>query len=142
MQPMRYIVRRLLFLVPQVLGVTTVVFILVRLLPGDPAYLVAGSLATPDVIASVRGELGLNQPIWQQYLIYVGRVARGDLGRSWLTSSPVAEDIVQRLPATLELITLALILAFCIALSLGMLTALRPGGLADRAASAYGMLAG
>jgi peptide/nickel transport system permease protein len=139
---MRYIVRRLLFLVPQVLGVTTVVFILVRLLPGDPAYLVAGSLATPDVIASVRGELGLNHPIWQQYLIYVGHVARGDLGRSWLTSSPVAEDIVQRLPATLELITLALILAFCIALSLGMLTALRPGGLADRAASAYGMLAG
>jgi ABC-type dipeptide/oligopeptide/nickel transport system permease component len=137
-----YVLRRLLLLVPQVIGVTTVVFILVRLLPGDPAYLIAGSLATPDVIASVREQLGLNRPIWEQYLIYLGNVIRGDLGRSWLTSSPVAQDIVQRFPATLELITLAMVLAFCVALPLGMMTALRPRGIADRAASAYGMLAG
>ncbi len=138
----RYIARRLLFLIPQVLGVTTVVFILIRLLPGDPAYLVAGSLATKDVIASIREQMGLNKPIWDQYLIYLGNVAQGDLGKSWLTSSPVTDDILQRLPATLELITLALALAFVIAIPLGMLTALRPGSLGDRIASAYGMLAG
>lgn len=138
----RYIARRLLFLVPQVLGVTTVVFILIRLLPGDPAYLIAGSLATKDVIESIREQMGFDKPIWEQFLIYVSHVVRGDLGKSWLTSSPVTADILQRLPATLELITLALVVAFFIAIPLGMLTALRPGSLADRAASAYSMLAG
>jgi ABC-type dipeptide/oligopeptide/nickel transport system permease component len=142
MRARTYVLRRLLLLIPQVLGVTTLVFILVRLLPGDPAYLIAGSLATQDVINSVREQLGLNRPIWEQYLIYVGNVLRGDFGRSWLTSSQVSQDILQRFPATLELITLALILAFCIALPLGMMTALKPGGIADRIASVYGMLAG
>jgi peptide/nickel transport system permease protein len=104
--------------------------------------MIAGSLATKDVIDSIRQQLGLDRPIWEQYLIYLGNVAQGDLGKSWLTSSRVTEDILQRLPATLELITLALILAFCIALPLGVLTALRPGTIADRLASAYGMLAG
>jgi ABC-type dipeptide/oligopeptide/nickel transport system permease component len=138
----RYVIRRLLVLIPQVLGVTTIVFILIRLLPGDPAYLIAGSLATKDVIASIREQMGLDLPIWHQYLIYLSHVLQGDLGKSWLTSSQVTEDILQRLPATLELITLALILAFSIALPLGMVTALRPGTLTDRIASAYGMLAG
>jgi peptide/nickel transport system permease protein len=138
----RYVVGRLLLLVPQVLAVTTIVFFLNRLLPGDPAYMIAGSLASKDVIASVRKQLGLDLPIWDQYLIYLGRVAHGDLGKSWLTSSQVTDDILQRLPATLELITLALVIAFCIALPLGMLTALRPGSLVDKLASAYGMLAG
>jgi peptide/nickel transport system permease protein len=138
----RYVVRRLLLLVPQVLGVTTIVFFLNRLLPGDPAYMIAGSLATKDVVASVRKQMGLDLPIWDQYFIYLGRVAHGDLGKSWLTSSQVTEDILRRLPATLELVTLALILAFSIALPLGMMTALRPGTIMDRLASAYGMLAG
>jgi ABC-type dipeptide/oligopeptide/nickel transport system permease component len=142
MRARAYVVRRLLLLIPQVLGVTTIVFLLIRLLPGDPAYLIAGSLATPDVIDSIRVQLGLNRPLWEQYIIYLGNVARGDLGKSWLTSSQVSADILQRFPATLELITLALILAFLIALPLGMMTALKPGGIADRIASVYGMLAG
>lgn len=137
-----YILRRLLLLVPQVIGVTTIVFFLIRLLPGDPAYMIAGSLASEDVIASVRQQLGLDRPLWDQYITYVTQVAQGNLGKSWLTSSQVTDDILQRLPATLELITLALILAFCIALPLGMLTALRPGTIIDRIASGYGMLAG
>jgi ABC-type dipeptide/oligopeptide/nickel transport system permease component len=137
-----YVLRRLLLLIPQVLGVTTIVFLLIRLLPGDPAYMIAGPLATQDVINSIRAQLGLNRPIWEQYFIYVGNVAHGDLGRSWLTSSQVSQDILQRFPATFELITLALILAFLIALPLGMMTAMKPGGLADRTATIYGMLAG
>lgn len=138
----RYVARRLLLLVPQVLGVTTAVFFIIRLLPGDPAYMIAGPLATKEVIASVRRQLGLDHSIWYQYAVYVDRVAHGDLGRSWLTSSQVTQDILQRLPATLELITLGLILAFCIDLPLGMLSALRPGTVIDRIASGYGMLAG
>jgi peptide/nickel transport system permease protein len=138
----RYVIRRLLTLIPQVLGATTIVFVLIRLLPGDPAYMIAGSLATKDVIESIRRQLGLDRPIWEQYFIYLGQVVHGDLGKSWLTSSQVTDDILQRLPATLELITLALILAFCIALPLGMLSALRPGTLVDRIISGYGMLAG
>jgi peptide/nickel transport system permease protein len=86
--------------------------------------------------------MGLDRPIWQQYLIYLANVAHGDFGKSWLTSHQVGADLLQRFPATLELITVALVLAFCIALPLGMMTALRPGGIADRLASAYGMLAG
>src|SRR5579872_1117288 len=138
----RYVSRRLVLLAPQVLAVTTIVFFLNRLLPGDPAYMIAGSLATKDVIASVRKQMGLDLPLWDQYLGYLGRVAHGDLGKSWLTSSQVTDDILQRLPATLELISLALFMALCIAIPLGMLTALRPGTLVDRIASAYGMLAG
>jgi peptide/nickel transport system permease protein len=142
MKARTYVLRRLALLVPQVLGITTVVFVLVRLLPGNPAYLIAGSLATPEVIQSIHQQMGLDRPIWVQYGIYLGNVLRGDLGKSWLTSHQVTEDLLQRFPATLELITLALILAFAIALPLGMMTALRPGGLADRFASAYSMLAG
>jgi ABC-type dipeptide/oligopeptide/nickel transport system permease component len=104
--------------------------------------MIAGPLATKDVIASVRQQMGLDHPIWDQYLMYLGRVLHGDLGRSWLTSSQVTADILQRLPATFELITLALILAFCIAIPLGMLSALRPGTITDRLVSAYGMFAG
>ena len=104
--------------------------------------MIAGSLASEDVIASVRQQLNLHRPILEQYVLYLGRVVHGDLGKSWLTSRQVTEDILQRFPATLELITLALILAFFIALPLGMLTALRPETLADRLASGYGLLAG
>ncbi len=121
---------------------TTIVFFLIRLLPGDPAYMIAGSLASEDVIASVRQQLGLDRPLWDQYITYLTQVAQGDLGKSWLTSSQVTDDILHRLPATLELITLALILAFCIALPLGMLTALHPGKFIDRIAAGYSMLAG
>lgn len=138
----RYAARRVLLLIPQVIAVTTVIFFLIRLLPGDPAYMLAGSLASQDVIDSIRLQLGLDRPLWEQYITYLGQVAQGDLGRSWLTSSQVTEDILSRFPATLELITLALMLAFCIALPLGMISALRPRTLIDRIASSYGMLAG
>src|SRR5581483_297426 len=142
MKSWAYVLRRLALLVPQALGVTTVVFVLIRLLPGNPAYLIAGSLATQDVIDSVTKQLGLDRPLWEQYVNYVASVARGDLGKSWLTSQSVSDDLLQRFPATFELITCALVLAFLIALPLGMMTALRPGGIADRIAAGYGMLAG
>lgn len=142
----RYVARRLLFVIPQLLGVITLVFILLRLLPGDPAYVIAGPVATPENIASIRQNLGLDKPILTQYFIYLKGLARGDLGRSWFTGNPVLVDIAQRLPATLELITIGMVLALLIMVPLGILTSVKTGRIlnriAERVVFAYGMLAG
>ncbi len=107
MRLLRYIGRRLVFLVPQLVVVSMIVFFLIRLLPGDPAYLLAGQFATPDRIAEIRHDLRLDRPLLEQYFIYVDRVAHGDFGTSWRTSQSVLTDVAQRLPATLELIILS-----------------------------------
>ncbi len=137
-----YLLRRLVLFVPQVLAVVTIVFVIVRLLPGNPAYLLAGPRASAEQIAAVTRDLGLDQPIPVQYLRYMGGLARGDLDRSFLTSQPVAVDLLHRFPATLELITCAVILAFLIAIPLGVASALWPGGIVGRIAGGYGLLAG
>src|SRR5580700_5084595 len=107
MRFVRYAGKRLLFLLPQLLVVSFIVFFLIRLLPGDPAYLLAGQFATPERIAQVRHDLGLDRPLLDQYGIYLGNVMHGDFGMSWRTSQNVLADVAQRLPATLELIILS-----------------------------------
>src|SRR5206468_4745629 len=99
MRFLKYSLRRLLFLLPQLFAVSVIVFFLVRLLPGDPAYLMAGQFATKERIEEVRKSLGLDKPIHEQYVLYVRKVLRGDFGMSWRTSQPVINDIKQRLPA-------------------------------------------
>ena len=96
--------KRLLFAVPQLLAVSVIVFFMIRLLPGDPSYMLAGPYASPDRIQEVRRSLGLDQPITSQYIRYIDRIGHGDFGTSWRTSQPVLNDIRQRLPATLELV--------------------------------------
>ena len=142
MRFVRYSGRRVLFLIPQLLVVSVIVFFLIRLLPGDPAYLLAGQFATPERIAEVRHDLGLDRPLLEQYGIYLGNVVHGDFGMSWRTSQNVLADVAQRLPATLELIILAGGAAVLIGVPLGVWTATRRRGVADRAVFAYGMLAG
>lgn len=142
MKAWRYAARRLALFLPQVMGVTTLVFVISRLLPGNPAFLLAGPRASPETIQRLTESLGLDKPILEQYFQYLGALSRGDLGRSWLTSQPVIDDLLQRFPATFELITFSMLLAFAIALPLGVATALRPGGIADRIARGYGLLAG
>lgn len=142
MRLLRYIGRRVVFLVPQLVVVSMIVFFLIRLLPGDPAYLLAGQFATPDRIAEVRHDLRLDRPLLEQYLIYVDRVAHGDFGTSWRTSQSVLTDVAQRLPATLELIILSGIGSVVIGVPIGIWTAARRKGLLDRALFGYGMLAG
>ena len=107
MRFLRYAGKRLLFLIPQLIAVSIIVFFLVRLLPGDPAFLMAGQFATKERIEEVRRDLGLDRPLAEQYVIYVGNVLRGDFGKSWRTSQNVTADIRQRLPATLELVLCA-----------------------------------
>jgi len=138
----RFIAKRLLVIIPQLFAVSVIVFSLLRLLPGDPSYMLAGPYATTDRVAEVRRSLGLDQPIVIQYLRYLRNVLRGDFGTSWRTSQPVLEDIKQRLPATLELVLSASALSVLIGVPLGVITALAKEGIANKIVFAYGMLAG
>jgi peptide/nickel transport system permease protein len=119
-----YIARRLAQAVPVVLLSTVAVFALLRLVPGDPALILAGPDAPPEVVAAVRAEMGLNQPLPVQYLVWLAHVARGDFGRSFISRLPVADLIAQRIPATLELALAAFLLVVLIALSTGVAAAL------------------
>ncbi len=134
--------KRLLFTVPQLLAVSIIVFFLIRLLPGDPSYLLAGPYASPQRIAEVHNSLGLDRPLIVQYVQYLERIAHGDFGTSWRTSQPVLADIQQRLPATLELVVSAVALSILIGLPLGVAVAASKGSIVDRLVFVYGMLAG
>lgn len=99
----RYIVRRLFLLIPVFLGISVVVFGMLRLIPGDPAQVMMGERATPEALADYRERMGFDQPISVQYLRYMRDLVKLDLGRSILTNRPVIEEIAQRFPATFEL---------------------------------------
>lgn len=128
---MTFLVRRLLLAIPVILLVTVMVFSLLHLLPGDPATVILGQEATPEAVAALREELGLNKPIVVQYLNWLGGVLQGDLGRSLVDRSPVSELIMQRLPATLELTIGTFAVAILIAVPAGILSATRPGKWVD-----------
>ncbi len=142
MRFLRYAARRLLFLIPQLFAVSVIVFFLVRLLPGDPAYLIAGQFATKERIEEVRTTMGLDKPLHEQYALYVRNVLRGDFGMSWRTSQPVINDIKQRLPATTELVLLTGFISVVLGIPIGAYTAVKRKGVVDRALFVYSMLAG
>lgn len=137
-----YIGRRLLFVGPQLVGILLVSFLLVKLIPGDPAVLMLGPFATADALARLRAELGLDRTLIEQFLIYLWNVAHGDLGTSWQTTLPVTTDLAQRFPATLELVTLGLLLALLIGIPLGVAGARFQRGVVRKVADYYGLLAG
>lgn len=123
---LRYIGRRLAAAVPTLWAVTTVVFFLLRILPGDPAeVLLAESGASAEAIARLRVELGLEEPLLVQYWRFLLQLARGDLGRSLMTNRPVLRMIAEQLPSTLELALSAMVIAIIIGLVLGLAAALR-----------------
>ena len=124
--------KRLMFAIPSLIGVVIVTFLLTRALPGDPAAYFAGGAATQEAIAQVRTQLGLDKPLLEQFFLYVAGLARGDMGLSLTTGQPVAQELLARLPASLELVFLALLLACAIALPLGVLAATRPGSWIDQ----------
>ncbi|MCW6509275.1 ABC transporter permease [Lichenifustis flavocetrariae] len=138
----RIILTRLGMIVPQMLGVTLVTFLLVRLLPGDPARLILGNFATDDSIKALKQHLGLDQSLPVQMERYLIAVLHGDLGMSPFTSNPVLTDLAQRAPATLELIGYAMILTVIAAVSLAVISVVRPGGIVDVVARIYGLVAG
>jgi peptide/nickel transport system permease protein len=123
--------KRLATVIPTLIGVIIVTFLLTRVLPGDPAVYFAGPAATPQSIADIRKTLGLDRPLPEQFVRYVGDLARGDLGNSLSTGQPVMTEIKSRLPASAELTLFGLILSMAIAVPLGILAAVRQGSWID-----------
>jgi peptide/nickel transport system permease protein len=127
----RYILRRLLFLVFVIIGITALLFVIMYFLPGDPARAAAGPGAKPEQVERIRVKLGLDKPLHIQYLTYMKNLLRGDLGESIRTRKPVILELKTYLPASLELVLAAMLFNVLIAIPLGVLSALRPGQLAD-----------
>lgn len=138
----RIILARLGMLVPQMFGVMFATFLLVRMLPGDPALLMLGNMATPEAVAALREKLNLDGSIWSQFGAYLKALVHGDLGTSMFTSNPVTVDLLQRVPATLELIVYAMLLTIVLGVGLAVISVVRKGGVVDRIGKFYGLAAG
>jgi peptide/nickel transport system permease protein len=126
-----FLLRRLLFVLPVMWGVSTFVFLIIHLLPGDPVDAMLGETASVVDRQILRRQLGLDQPLWQQYTVFFRRVVQGDLGRSLHSRRPVSVLIAERLPATALLAAAAMVVAVCLALPLGVIAALRPRSMLD-----------
>ncbi len=136
----QFIVQRLVLSVFVVLGVTIAVFLIIQLVPGDPARVSLGLQATEENVAARRERLGLNRPVPEQYLSWVAGAVRGDFGSSLITGQDITPQIVQRLPTTLQLAGLAIVIGMIIAFPLGIISALKPGSAVDTAASIISQL--
>ena len=130
----RYLMRRLLLTVPVLLGVATLVFALIHLVPGDPAQTMLGESAAPEEVARLRTQLGLDKPLLEQYVGFVKGVAHGDLGTSFRYGTPVAREIRQRVPDTARLAVCAMAAAIVFAIPLGIIAAMFRGTFVDHAA--------
>ena len=121
----RFVLRRCALVLPSLLGLLIITFLLIHAVPSDPASAMAGDAATPEQIARIRAQYGLDQPMWRQFLVYIGKVANLDFGESAFSHRPVALDIFQRLPATLELTFCSLVLSIGLGVPLGVVSALK-----------------
>jgi peptide/nickel transport system permease protein len=129
---MAFVLRRLLASIPVVIGITIIAFILIHMTPGDPAQaMLFGSNASPEQIAALRDQLGLSQPLWQQYGTFVGQLLHGDLGTSYLTHNSVADELLSRAPSTLALTGAAMLVAIVVGVPLGLVAGIRPGSALD-----------
>jgi peptide/nickel transport system permease protein len=133
MDKLGFLGRRLLQLVPVAIGITIVVFFMLRLIPGDPVRIMLGSRATPEAIASLERSLGLDKPIWEQYVYFVRNLAQGNLGVSLLYRQPVRELVLERLPATLWLVAYSAVLAVIITVPLAIVAARHKDHAVDQA---------
>jgi len=136
---LRYLVRRVLLTIPVLLGVATLVFSLIHLVPGDPAQAMMGDGASPQDVAELRSKLGLDQPLFTQYVSFLSHAITGDLGVSFRTGQPVTAMIVERIPATAELAVAAMIVAILIAIPLGVVAAVWRGTALDYGAMTFAL---
>jgi peptide/nickel transport system permease protein/oligopeptide transport system permease protein len=127
-----FIVRRLLLAIPTLFGVLVVAFLVLHVASGDPVQAMVGERADSATVARLRAQLHLDEPLIKRFGIYLGDIAQGDLGRSYITDRPISRDIKERFPKTLQLAGAAMLLAALIGVTLGILSAANPGGLADR----------
>jgi peptide/nickel transport system permease protein len=121
----RYVVRRLLQTIPVLFGVSLLAFAIMHVVPGDPVRLIAGPDAPEEVVQRIRVQLGLDRPLHQQYLSFLGRALQGDLGRSLRSRAPVTDEVLGRFPATLELTTVSMLVAVAVGIPLGLVAAVR-----------------
>ena len=127
----KYIVRRLLATIPVLFGLSIILFAFIHLIPGDPATAILGQHATPDLIAQVKQQLGLDKPLWEQYLTYLGQLLHGDFGRSIINNRPIVDEFFRRFPGTIELTVGALIFAVGLGIPLGRFAARHVQGWGD-----------
>ena len=135
-----YTARRLLAIIPVMGIVATLVFLMLRLTSGDPAAIIAGDNANADDVANIRRQLGLDQPILTQFVLWIGKVLTGDLGHSYFFKKTVSELILDRIEPTLCLALLTIVLSVLIAVPLGVYAAYRQGSIADRVVMGFSVL--
>lgn len=137
----RYIARRLLVSIPTILAVTVLVFAMLQLVPGDPAEIFLGeNRSTPELLAQIRHDMGLDRPLYVQYLSYMGGVLRGDLGESLFNNQPVLQQILDAFPYTLELALSALLISTILGVSLGVVSALKHNTWIDTLAMGFALI--
>lgn len=136
----RFLARRLLLAIPVLIGVATLVFALIHLIPGDPVRTMLGESASEDSVIELRSRLGLDRPLYQQYADYLKGLAHGNLGTSLRTNEPVASALAARIPATAELAAASMIVAIVIAIPLGILAAVRAGTFVDHLATTVALI--
>lgn len=136
----RYVLAKLILTIPLLLGVTFALFVIGQITPGDPVLIMLGERALPEEAAQLRASLGLDQPWYVQYFQFVGNLLRGDLGISYRSKLPVAQEVISRLPATVELASAALVFAVIIGLSMGIISAVKRNTIFDRLAILLAML--
>ncbi|MBD3887104.1 ABC transporter permease [Phormidium tenue FACHB-886] len=137
---LRYILKRLFDLLPVLLGITILVFLFLQLIPGNPAVVLLGPRATPEQIEQLRDQLGLNQPLPLQYLAFLGRLLRFDLGKSIMSGIPILQEIAIRWPATFELSAAAMLVAIALGVPAGIIAAVRKNGWIDNLAMSTSLL--
>src|SRR6201995_335076 len=137
-----FVARRFLYVVPVLLAVSLLTFLIASLLPGDLAYVILGDQATPEKVAALRHDMGLDQPLWWRYLSWLGHVLQGDLGRSFRTGQTVLQAVAERIPVSLQLMLMAEFIGLLIGVPLAIACAARAGGAFDRfmTGSAFAML--
>ena len=127
-----YILKRLLSAIPVLLGITVIVFLIMAMIPGDPATAILGSYATPENIERLNRHLGLDEPLWRQYFIWLGNLLQGDFGRSFALNRPVLDEILDRFGATLILAGTAFVMCSLLGILAGVIAAAQQYGLADK----------
>jgi len=137
---LQFITKRIVYLIPSLIGIVLITFILSRVLPGDPALMIAGEQAPQSVVDNIRMELGLNDPLYIQFGTYVKQLVQGDLGTAWHTGHTVVEDFATRLPATLELALASLLIALIVAIPVGIIAATRKESALDHISRVFSLI--
>lgn len=135
-----YTIRRLIQMIPALLGIVIITFIISRVLPGDPAVMLAGEQATPETIENIRKSMGLDQPLYIQFFHYTSGLLQGNLGEAYHTGQSVASDFATRFPATIELALASLIVAILVAIPVGILAATRKESIIDHISRVFSLI--